>query len=231
MLVHTAVALTLSAAAGAFETSCTYLVEAVTERDGVTTVQPCTRWTDRAEAQRAAGSAFNTLVAQLRRDIGTDPDPIAVAALRPDASTLTVSWVVGEPGDETLGWRKSWRVVEDTTPRTVRAARPMSVHQLLLAAVSLIGVDSITVRGEVTEGSWLATDMDALDAILHPCGIVLDGPDQHVELGADDATIYGSLRWRVSPGLDAYEAPVALHLADNGRVIRTYADGSSSEAA
>ncbi len=230
MLIQTAVALSLAATAGAFETSCTYLVEAVTERDGVTTVTPGTRWTERAEAQRAAGSAFNALVAQLRRDLGPDAADYEVAALRPDASTLTVSWVAGEPGDETLVWRKSWRVTEDTTPRTVRPARPMSVHQILLAAVSLIGVDSITVRGEVTEGSWLAADMDALDAILRPCGIVLDGPDHPVELGGDDVTIYGSLRWRVSPGLDAYEAPVALHLGDDGRVVRAYADGSASDA-
>lgn len=228
MLIRAALA--IAPHASDFTAAVSYLVESVTERDGVTTVIAGTRWTERAEAERAAAAKANELIAQLRRDMGPDAADYEVAALRIDRNAFAVSWVAGEPGDETLVWRKSWRVVEDTTPRTVRPAQPMSVHQILLAAVSLLGIDSITVRGEITEGSWLAADMDALDAIVRPCGIVLDGPDHRTEYGADEVTIYGSLRWRVSPGLDAYEAPVALRLGDDGRVVRVYSDGSESNA-
>lgn len=121
----------LSPAAGAFDVTSSYLVEAVTERDGVTSVVPGTRWTNADEAQRAARGAMYALVAHLRRDLGADPDPAEVAALRTDPKALTVSWVAGEPCDETLVWRKSWRVVEDTTPRTVRPAVAMSCVAIL----------------------------------------------------------------------------------------------------
>lgn len=229
MLIRTALA--IAPHADDFTAPVTYLVESVTERDGVTIVMPGTRWTDRAEAQRAAAAKANELIAQLRRDMGSEASAEEVAALRIDRNAFAVSWVVGAPGDETLVWRKSWRVVEDTTPRTVRAARPMTVHQILLAAVSMLGLDSITVRGEITEGSWLAADMDALDAILNPCGIVIDGAHCREEYADESETvIHGSWRWHVSPGLDSYEAPVALHLGDDGRVTRVYSDGSESNA-
>lgn len=82
------------------------------------TWQPGARWTDAAEAHADALKALRAIVSDLRDD--TADDPMMAAALRVDEATLTVSWVAGEPGDETLVWRRSWRVTTDTTPRTVR---------------------------------------------------------------------------------------------------------------
>lgn len=238
MLIRTA--LSVVPHADDFTAPVTYLVESVTERDGVTTVMPGTRWTDRDEAQRAAGSAFNTLVAQLRRDIGTDPDPIAVAALRPDASTLTVSWVAGEPGDETLVWRKSWRVTEDITPRTVRPARPMTCAEVLTVGCELLGLDGLTVRadgeGAILSGSYTSEQIHDLHIkVLGPCWVTNDldwpGPKTTVDDSGPVAIYTATLRYHsdIEPG-DDREAPVAMHLADDGWVIRTYRDGSVSPA-
>lgn len=199
-----------------------------------------TRWTDRVEAERAARSAFNTLVAQLRRDLGPDAAAYEIAALRPDASTLTVSWVAGEPGDETLVWRKSWRVTEDTSPRTVRAARPMTCAEVLTVGCELLGLEGLTVRpdgeGAILSGTYTSEQIHDLHIkVLGPCWVTNDLDWPGPQTTGDDSgpvTIYtATLRYRfdIEPG-DDREAPVAMHLADDGWVIRTYRDGSVNPA-
>lgn len=88
------------------------------------TWRPEARWSTADEAREDALSRLRAMVRGLRGEARYEGEAEMIdGCLRVDEDALTVTWVVGEPGDESVAWRRAWRVVEDATPRRVRPAR------------------------------------------------------------------------------------------------------------